>query len=223
MPWPFKRKATKTPFGRALLSVREAAEAEIATHPEIEDPNRIVLLSASAGATVALGGFGTVLIDNFGGEPALLPGPHGETITDPIVAFANRLSQRPASIEPAYRVVTWALVTEFAVFHWKPNYELEMHECATAFEFRNELEGEIAALGEPVAEEHDAEVDRLLGLHKGSLANMIAAAIDRPVSWGDPFVGMHLPAWQEQFQEGMSTAVERMKQLAPTGLPIWET
>jgi len=47
-------------------------------------------------------------------------------VTDPIVSFANRLAERPVSIEPAYRVVTWGLVAELAVFFWRPNYEIDM-------------------------------------------------------------------------------------------------
>jgi hypothetical protein len=220
----FRRKPTKTTFGKTLLSIRESWERQIAGCDVVEAPNRIVLLSASAGATVALGGYGAYLIDQFGGEPDSLTNARGEAVPDRIVQFAQALSQRPEAIEAAYRVSTWALVSEMGVFYWRPNYDIEMHECAKAFEFRNAYEAEVPALGEP--RENDASVeglaDREYQLVKGSLVCMIGAALDEPIDWDDVFVSMHFENWQGQFNEALSVASERTTQLAPDGLPIWE-
>jgi hypothetical protein len=50
---------------------------------------------------------------------------------------------------------------------------------------------------------------------------MIGAAINEPIDWDDSMLGMHLPNWVNQFYEGLGVANERVKQLAPEGLPIW--
>jgi hypothetical protein len=123
VPWPFKRDATKTPFGRRLLSIRDLSEARIADARDIEEPNRIVLLSASAGATVALGAYGAFLIDQFGDLEPSFPGPEGKQHPDHVVQFARSLDS-PESIEAAYRVAAWALVSVFAVFSGVPTTKL---------------------------------------------------------------------------------------------------
>jgi hypothetical protein len=220
----FRRKPTKTKFGKTLLSIRESSERQIARCDDVEDPNRIVLLSASAGATVGLGGYGALLIDEFAGKPDSLPDAHGNAVPDRIVQFADALNSRPDAIEAAYRVATWALVCELAAFYWRHNYTYEMHECAKPFEFRNVYEGEVPALGEP--RDKDASVeelgDRKFQLVKGSLVCMIGAALDEPIDWDDVFVSMHFENWRGQFNEALSVASERTTQLAPDGLPIWE-
>ena len=38
----------------------------------------------------------------------------------------------------------------------------------------------------------------------------------------DHFIAMHVPTWIERFNEGLDVADERLKQLAPDGLPIWQ-
>jgi hypothetical protein len=232
VPWPFgsRRKAAgelfeRNHFGVAfdadLLALREDWESRIAAS-EIDEPNKIVLLSASAGATVACGSFGAFLILHFEGKKALLP----DGGIDPVVAFANRLTSDPEAIENAYRVTTWGYVAEFANFYWRPNYELDMRVCAEVFEFRNDYEGEVASLGWPIEADADVmrQADRLGGLVKGMLINAIRAAMPDAysVDWDDPFVGMHLPQWNDQFEEGLDVAKERLRQLAPRGLPIWQ-
>jgi hypothetical protein len=167
----FRRKPTKTKFGKTLLAIRASWERQIATCDDVEEPNRIVLLSASAGATVALGAYGAHLINEFGAASDSLRNARGDAVPDRIVQFAHAINERPGAVEAAYRVMTWALVSEMAVFCWRPNYELEIHECAKAFEFRNVYEGEVPAFGEP--RKHDAPVeelgDRKFQLVKGSL------------------------------------------------------
>jgi hypothetical protein len=51
---------------------------------------------------------------------------------------------------------------------------------------------------------------------------MIGAAVDEPIDWDDSRVDMYIPMWTEQFFEGLDVANERLKQLAPEGLPIWK-
>jgi len=221
--WPFKKRATATPFGRELLAVRQQWDERIEQTEAIEGPNRIVLLASSAGATVALGGFGSVLIQKLAGQVALYDGPDGEARMDPIIAFANRLDRRPNSLEAAYRAATWGLVAEIATTFWRPNYEIEMFECAKAFEFRNEQEGKIAALGEPTSmgASDEAEVTRTYDLMKGTLYEMVGAAIEESVE-PDFLVTVYIQQWIDQVFEGLSVAKEVIEQHAPEGLPIWE-
>ena len=122
-------------------------------------------------------------------------------------------------------MVTWGLVAELAVFFWRPNYEIDMYECADAFEFRNQFEGAVAALGEPIATDAsvDEQADRRFRLINGTLVCAIGAALGEKIA--DPedhFIGMHVPTWIERFNEGLDVADERLKQLAPDGLPIWQ-
>ncbi len=56
-----------------------------------------MLLSASAGATVGLGGYGALLIDEFAGKPDSLPDARGNAIPDRIVQFADALNWVTAS------------------------------------------------------------------------------------------------------------------------------
>jgi hypothetical protein len=111
-----------------------------------------------------------------------------------------------------------------AVFFWRPNYEYEMAELAEVFGFSNIFEETVVAIGEPVADPGDVDqvADRLHELVKGSLVCMVASALNEEIDPDDPIVAMHVPRWFEQFKEGTEVASERLKQLAPDGLPIWE-
>jgi hypothetical protein len=124
-----ERDPAREPFGQALLALRDSWEGRIAAHGELEDPNRIVLLSGSAGATVALGGYGSALIAAFAGESASLTNARGNLVPDCIAQFAHALQTRRDAVEAAYRVTTWAMVSEQGAFYWRPNYELEIHHC----------------------------------------------------------------------------------------------
>ena len=224
MPWPFRRdRRLKSPFAQDLLAIRADWEGRVAEYADLEEPNRLAILSASAGATVALGGLGSAFIDAFSDSSPMLPKPDGAEVPDRIVQFAHALTE-PRPVEAAYRVATWGLISEFGAFFWRPNYELEMHGCAKAFEFRNLYEGGMPPLGEPLPEDASTEeqVERRSRLLKGTFVCMVAAAIDEPVDFGDLFIGMQLPNWTEQFHEGLDVANERLTQLAPEGLPIWE-
>jgi hypothetical protein len=205
-----------------LTAIHTKWEARIAQETGIEDPNRVVLLSASAGAVVTLGTYATVVREYLKKSSDWLEDASGELQPDWLVQFARSLDHE-ASIEAAYRVITWALVAEMAVFFWQPNYEFEMCECAKAFEFTNVHEGEVAALGQALSESaSDMEKGtRLHNLSKGTLACAIRAALDANVPTDDPFLNLHFPSWFELFLEGRSVASERLSQLAPDGLPIW--
>jgi hypothetical protein len=224
MGWPFRRSATSSPLARELFDVREGWEATITENPDLEAPNRMVLLGASAGATVAVGAFATLLHQQLRDAATTIALPNGREVVDRVTEFTRALDRRPA-IEAAYRVVTWAFVGEFGAFFWRPNYELELHACAEAFGLHNEFEGEVAALGEPLGEGASVEEEgaREYALQKATLAAMIGAATGKPLDWEtDVFVAFIIPAWQDQFIAGKRVAKERLGQLAPEGLPIWE-
>ena len=200
-------------------------EDRVANHDGVDEPNRIAVLAASAGATVALGAFGHMLTEKTRSMQVMLPTPDGDEKPDRIVQFGHALDNDPNAIEAAYRVLTWGLIADLGAFFWRPNYELEMYECAQAFEFRNSYEGQVPAFGEPVSTDpSDEERGKLLAeLLKGTLFCMISAAIDEPVEFeSDPIVGMHIPQWTELFLDARQVANERINELAPQGLPIWK-
>ena len=214
-----KPRLSKTPFGRQLLAIRASSESEVADCHRIEEPTRIVLLSASAGAAVAFGSYGALLIDELFCEETSLP-PQGDAPPDPVVRFAYSLHSQ-SSMEAAYRVATWALIGELGDFFWRPNYATQMQECATAFGLRNDHEVMTAALGEPVGATTDGQLERRKTLEKGALIFMVAAALDAPAAWDDPVIDGNTPRWHHHFREGLSVATMRMRQLAPNGLPRW--
>jgi hypothetical protein len=220
---PFRGRRLRKRFARDVLELHLGWDDALAATPEIAEPNVVVLRSASAAATVALGNFGTLLIDGFHQTSATLDLPDGEVV-DRVVEFAHALQERPAA-DAAYRVATWTYVAELGAFFWRPNYELELRECAEAFALRNEYEGEVAALGEPVREDATVEEQssRDYALQKAALKCMVGAATGVSVDLeDDAFVGMHIQNWQACFYEGLAVAKERVEQLAPGGLPIWE-
>lgn len=172
---------------------------------------------------MAFGGYGAVIQQQFQDTVEYLPAPEGEVVPDRIVQFARSLSN-PDAIEASYRVLTWAFSAEMAVFFWRPNYTYEMTQLAEALRFKNIFEETVVAIGEPVDDETDPKqiADRAYELAKGSLVCMVAAALNEEINPDDPFVGIHVPQWLDQFKEGKVVASERLKQLAPEGLPIWE-
>lgn len=220
----FSRSATKTPFGRNLLAINQRWDQYVAAADLEEDANRVVLRSALAGSTVALGAYEHAVLCNFRSHDPVLPAPHlPEPKYDRIVQFAQALED-PSAIEAAYRVVVWGLVAEYAVYFWRPNYEYEIHACEVVFGFRNLYESTPVAFGHPTpaGATEDQKADRLAAVAKACLYGMISAALDEPVEPENSFINMHLPTWTSEFAEGSVVGGERLKQLAPDGIPIWE-
>ena len=212
-----KQRFSKSPFGRQLLAIRGRWESEIAACRVIEEQAQIVVLSASAGAAVALGSYGALLLSELYSEEAAFV-PQGDGPPDPVVQFAYSL-QSESSMEAAYRVATWGVTGELADFFWSPNYGEQIQECARAFTFQNDYEVRTAALAEPAEQVIAGQPERRATLEKGTLIFMIGAASGAAVPWDDPFVTKNMPVWQRQFREGLSVATKRMRQLAPHGLP----
>jgi hypothetical protein len=65
MPSPFRGRRLRKRFARDVLEIHLGWDDALAATSEIGEPNVVVLRSASAAATVALGSFGTLLIDGF--------------------------------------------------------------------------------------------------------------------------------------------------------------
>ena len=216
-----------TPFDRTLIEIDEQWMSIFLAAQEIEEPNRVVLASASAGAAVALGGFGTYVRSTLYDRPLNLPtgNPSGAEIPNRPAQFARALDHGHA-IEAAYRVVTWALVAELACRFWRPNYEYELDECASVFESRNDYEATVIHHGIPIddASNHDQAAMRQYHLGRWSLFAMVGASLNEEVLPGKAFgVDQLLDHWiQQLFVEGARTAGLRLQQLAPNGLPIWE-
>jgi hypothetical protein len=229
MPWPFKRKAkesdaTETPLGTAILTLHSSVERLLEEATGLNDPQRCVLLSAAAGAAVTVGAFGDDQIKRHRDSVEYLPTNTGELDPDRHVQFAKALDHgQAAAAERAYRVVTWALVADMAVHLWRPNYDLEIAECAQTFGLSNVYETTIVNLGRPGDDEsEDAEADRRYDLVKGTLICMIAAALDEEIDPEDPLVLLGIDVWTPYFGAGLETAGQCLSQLAPDGLPIWK-
>jgi hypothetical protein len=82
VPWPFRRNPLKSPFAQDLLDVRSDWEDRVARYPDIEEANRLAILSASASATVVLGGLGAVWIERFSDAEATPTKPDGSEKPD---------------------------------------------------------------------------------------------------------------------------------------------
>lgn len=148
----------------------------------------------------------------------------GEELPDRIVQFAQVLDNASA-VEAAHRVVTWAYVSEFGAYFWQPNYEYELHECAKVFELRNVYEATVLDRGQPPPKDADVEerAGRTYDLIQATFLGMMSTALDERIEPGqDPFINIHMPHWIEFFAEGRIAGGDRLKQLAPDGLPIWD-
>lgn len=220
----FRRKPKTTPFHQLLQEEHAAWAALFDLSEDIEEPNRIVLASASAGAVVALSAFGEALQMQFFELPSTIPLGLGKESPDRIVEFAHALDDAHA-VDAAHRVLTWAYVAEFAAFFWRPNYEYELDECAKAFELRNVYESTVLDRGKPATKDADPQekADRWYELAQAALLGMMSAALNERIEPGqDPFINVHMPSWLEYFSEGRLAGGDRLTQLAPDGLPIWE-
>lgn len=219
----FRRNPAKTPFGKRVLAVHEQWQNTIRWPPDpvvLEEPNFICMMAATAGATVALGGYGMYLRDHIGGNSREL---EAQGVHDPTVRLAGSFDEYEA-VEAAWRVVAWALLADQAAFFWRPNYLRELNECAAAFGFDNDYEKRVIAYGSPDGDKDvvEDEVERTMKLIRGSLISMIGASSGVDLDPDDVWIGIVTPAWSEQFLEGRKVANEYISQIAPEGLPIWE-
>lgn len=211
MPWPFKREESDPTeaFAKDLFAAHESWEARIDSSAQSE-PTRVVLLAAAAGATVAFGAHGAMLREKVA---------EGAGSSDRIARFARALDERRA-IDAAYRVVTWALVSEYAANFWPEDHEHEIGKCEIVLGFQNLYEETAVAYGQPPEQgaSDDEQVDRMYDLVKATLYGMISAALDEPVEPEDDSVNEHLDEWVEQFEAGIDVGAERLEDLAPGGL-----
>ena len=216
MPWPFKRERdpTDAPFARHLVAAHESWEERIAASREVEEPTRVALLGASAGAMVALGAYVMSLRMELEDPSPATGGRAGAR--NRIFQFAQELDDAWAA-EAAYRVATWALLSEFVAHLWGEDYEYAMHECGKAFGFENLYEETTVHYGLP-AEERASEDERMHNIVKASLYGMVSSVLQEPVEPEDESINHHLEAWIEQFSIGLEVGGERLEQLAPEGL-----
>ena len=232
MAWPFRSKQkdpipTETPFGESLLEVHAETERLLAAASDLNDPQRCVLLGACAGSTVAVGGYGSQQLERFQDSEEYLPTNTGELTPNRLVQFSKAVVQeevaaRVGAVGRAYRVMAWALVADMAVFYWRPNYDLEISECAEVFGFSNAYEATIANIGRPGDDDSLwAEAGRRHELTKGALICIVAAALDEEIDPDDPLLTLGVEGWSPHFEAGLDTAAERIMGLAPEGLPIW--
>ncbi|MGH2745087.1 MAG: hypothetical protein ACRDN8_21870, partial [Thermoleophilaceae bacterium] len=165
MPWPFKREETDPTesFANDLFSTHESWEKRIDSGAR-GDRTRALLLSATAGATVAFGAHGAMLREKVAERPGS---------ADRIARFAQALDNRRA-IEAAYRVVTWALVSEYAANIWPEDHEREIGACEIVFGFQNLYEETAVAYGQPSepGASDDEQLDRIYDLAKATLYGM---------------------------------------------------
>ncbi len=214
MPWPFKREETDATeaLAKQIFATHEAWERRIDSAARSE-PTRVVLLSAAAGATVAFGAHAAMLQEEISGAG----GASG--YSDPVTRFVRTLRDRRA-IEAAYRVVTWALVSEYAAHFWPEDHEQEIGKCEIVFGFQNLYEESAVAYGQPAppTASDDEKLERMYDLLKATLYGMISAALDEPVEPEDDAINDHMDEWVEQFEAGIEAGAERMEDLAPEGM-----
>ena len=177
----FRKNPTKRPPGVNLVAAHERWAETIAQSPHRDEPQGIVLASAAAGATVALGAFGTVVEELSRGKAKTISGINAE-LDDHIVAFGHAI-RGPIPAEAAWRVVVWTLVAEQAVFYWRPNYDIEMDVVASVFGADSIYEQTVIEYGRPVASHasDDERSGRLYRWMQTSLYGVVSAALDRPV------------------------------------------
>lgn len=177
---------------------------------------------------MAVGGYGSQQVERFLGSEEYLPTNTGELVPDRLVQFSKALTQeevagRVGAVGRAYRVMAWALAADMATFYWRPNYDLEISECAEVFGLSNVYETTIANIGRPGDDDSLwAEAGRRHELTKGSLICIVAAALDEEIDPDDVFLTLGVEGWSPHFEAGLDAASERIKGLAPEGLPIWK-
>jgi hypothetical protein len=207
VPWPFKKEEEDRTeaFAKDLFAVHESWDSRIDSSAS-SDRTRALLFSGMAGATVACGAHGAMLRELVaeGGAP------------DRIVRFAGALDNRQ-TVEAAYRVVAWALVSEYAANLWPEDHEHEIGRCEIAFGFQNIYEETAVGFGQPSqpGASDDEQLDRIYDLTKATLYGMFSAALDEPVVPEDDAVNQNLDAWVDQFEAGIEAGAERLEQLAP--------
>jgi hypothetical protein len=210
MPWPFRREESDPTeaFANQLFAAHESWEERIeAGSPS--DQTRVVLLSATAGATVAFGAHAAMLTEKVEGSVQA-----GGPSSDRVVRFVQALGDRRA-IDAAYRVVAWALVSEYTAHFSPADHEHEIGKCEIVFGFQNLYEETAVAYGQPIGRgaSEDEKIERMYDLMKASLYGMISAALDEPVEPEDDAVNAHLDEWVEQFETGIDVGAERLEQL----------
>jgi hypothetical protein len=208
VPWPFKREEgdPTEAFADELFAAHEGWESRIDRSAR-DETTRALLLSATAGATVAFGAHAAML------REMVIEGsiPSG----DRVARFAQALDDRRA-IEAAYRVVVWALVSEFAANLWPDEHEHEIGKCEIVFGFENLYEESAVAYGQPSeGDSEEEQLDRMYDLVKATLYGMISAALGEDVLPEDASVNEHIDTWVERFEAGIDAGAERLEELAP--------
>ncbi len=208
MPWPFKQEDSDPTeaFANDLFKVHESWEHRIDSSAGSER-TRALLLSATAGATIAFGAHGAMLREKVA---------EGGRSSGRVGRFARALDDN-RGIDAAYRVVTWALVSEYAANLWPEDHEHEIGGCEIVFGFQNLYEETAVAYGQPAPRgaSDEEQLDRLYDLTKATLYGMFSAALDEAVVPEDGSVNAHLDEWLEQFEAGIDAGAERLENLAP--------
>lgn len=208
MPWPFKKEESDRTeaFAKDLFAAHESWEGRIDSSAHGER-TRALLLSGMAGATVAFGAHAAMLREKVA---------EGGGASGRLGSFAGALDRR-AAIEAAYRVVTWALVSEYAANLWPEDHEHEVGRCEIVFGFQNLYEETAVAYGQPAERgaSDEAQLDRIYDLTKATLYGLFSAVLDEPVVPEDDAVNEHLDDWVEHFEAGIEAGAERLEELAP--------
>jgi hypothetical protein len=207
VPWPFKKEETDRTesFANDLFAVHDSWDSRIASSASGER-TRALLLSGMAGATVAVGAHGAMLRESVaeGGAP------------DRVTRFAGALDRRN-SVEAAYRVVAWALISEYAANLWPEDHEEEVGRCEIAFGFQNLYEETAVGFGQPAdpSAGDDEQLDRIYDLTKAALYGMFSAVLNEAIVPEDDAINQHMDEWVDHFEAGINAGAERLEQLAP--------
>lgn len=121
----------------------------------------------------------------------------------------------------AYRVVVWGYVSDVVAQLWPDQYDGVCGEIAALVNVANDQEAEVFRIGGPLDESlSDDDLGKALVTYsRGLLAATAHAATGKAVASDNPWLGMAFPVWNECYAEGEEVVAERMRQLAPDGLP----
>ena len=218
MPWPFRRrgearrvKSEMRGYGAELLGVRDQFEAATVAHADElgwgrTDPVLVVVLAASGGATVALGGFGVAIRAQFKDEPELTtPGP-----SDPVWQLAQALDD-PQAIMDAFRVLVWGYASELVGSLWPDRWTAVCEQLAELMNVASDAEAMVLDL--PLAK-RELSAEQLAQWdveYRTSLLTAVAgAALGREIDRPNPWLRVALPAWNGFYTEGQETVAELM-------------
>jgi hypothetical protein len=198
-------------YGADLLELRELFEADTVANADQlgwdrHTPGLLVVLAASGGATVALGGYGVAIRAEFKDKPELTtPGP-----PDPIWLLAQALDDQQAIMD-TFRVLVWGYTSEIVASLWPDRWAEALERLAGVMNVASDVEAKVLEISPTMPELSEQDLARQQGEHRTSiLAAMAEAASGREIQSDNPWLRVALPAWSGFYAEGQETIAQLM-------------